>query len=113
MIRHDDDDDDDNDDDGDSALGATKSLRQTRGREERDSRTNLTSPPPRECQLAWSRATAARDGYNPENNGPRMCTRQRTRSGSDLTLHCGSIHNWRLTITVNQASTQPRVDPKG
>lgn len=57
MIRHDDDDDDnddeddddvnDDDDDSDSALGATKSLRQTGGREERDARTNLTSPPPR------------------------------------------------------------------
>lgn len=100
LIRHDDDDDDGNDDDdGDSVLGANKSLRRTGGREERDARTNLTSPPPRDCQLAWSRASAARDGHNPENNGPRMCTRQRTRSGSDMTLRCASVHNWRSTIT--------------
>ena len=106
LIRHDDDDydDDDDDDDVDLALGATKSLRPTGGREERDARTDLTSPPPRECQLAWSRATAARDGNNPENNGPRMCTRQRTRSGNDMTLCC-SIHNWRLPTTVNHANT--------
>lgn len=84
MIRHDDDVDDDNEDDdgdGDPAVSSRSAPRTDGGTggEERDPRTNLTSPPPRECQLAWSRATAARDGYNPENNGPPACARASAR----------------------------------
>lgn len=103
MIRHDDDDDDDDDGDGDSALVGGNSVRQTDGRTGGEGQTdgpNLASSA-RVSAGNWSRATAARDGYNPENNGPRGCTRQRTRPGSDMTLECGSIHNWRSTVVVN------------